>query len=105
MTDCELRNVDPEDVEDLLVEIATSFNIRFVGKELVHIKTFGQFCDHITDKIQLVDSDTCTSQQAFYKLRNAIVSTLHIDRTAITTDLLLIDFLPRQTRRSRTKKL
>lgn len=29
MTGDELRNIDPEDVEDLLIEIAASFQIRW----------------------------------------------------------------------------
>jgi hypothetical protein len=67
--------------------------------------TFGQLCDHIANKIQLDNSDDCTSQQAFYKLRNAISSTLQFDNKTITTDFPLVKLLPRQSRRVRTKKL
>jgi len=104
-TDYELKNIDSEDIEDLLVKVETSFDIKFVGDELVHITTFGQLCDHIANKIQLDNSDDCTSQQAFYKLRDAISSTLQIDNKTISTDFPLADLLPRQSRRSRTKKL
>lgn len=104
-TDYELKNIDSEDIEDLLVKVETSFDIKFVGDELVHITTFGQLCDHISSKIQLDNSDDCTSQQAFYKLRNAISSTLEIDNKTISTDFPLAECLPRQSRRSRTKKL
>ena len=83
----------------------TSFDIKFVGDELAHITTFGQLCDHITNKIQLDNSDDCTSQQAFYKLRDAISSTLQIDRNTISTDFSLNDILPRQNRRTRIRKL
>lgn len=93
-TNYELKNIDSEDIEDLLVKVETSFDIKFVGKELVHITTFGQFCDHIANKIQLDNSEDCTSQQAFYKLRDAI-----------STNFTLTDLLPRPNRRSRTKKL
>ena len=103
-TDYELKNIDSEDIEDLLVKVETSFDIKFVGDELVHITTFGQLCDHIANKIQLDNSDDCTSQQAFYKLRNAISSTLQIENKTISTDFLLADLLPRQSRRSRTRK-
>ena len=105
MTDYELKNIDSEDIEDLLVKVETSFDIKFVGDELVHIKTFGEFCDHITNKIQLDNSDNCTSQQAFYKLRESISSTLQIDNKTISADFPLTELLPRQSRRSRTKKL
>ncbi len=105
MTDYELKNIDSEDIEDLLVKVETSFDIKFVGDELVHITSFGQLCDHIANKIQLNNSNDCTSQQAFYKLRDAISSTLQIDTKIISTDFPLTDLLPRQTRHSRTKKL
>ena len=105
MTDYELKDIDSEDIGDLLVKVETSFDITFVGDELSHITTFGQLCDHITNKIQLDNSVDCTSQQAFYKLRDAISSTLQIDNKRISTDFPLSDLLPRQNRRSRTKKL
>ncbi len=105
MTEFELKNIDSEDIEDLLKKVETSFDIKFVGDELVHITTFGQLCDHIADKMQLDDSDDCTSQQAFYKLRSAISSTLEIDDKTISTDCPLSELLPRQSRRARTKKL
>lgn len=72
MTDYELNNIDPENIEDLLVKVEKSFNIKFVGNELIALLTFGELCDHIVNKIKLDHSDNCTTQQAFYKLRNAI---------------------------------
>lgn len=71
----------------------------------MHISTFGELCDHITNKIQLAHSDACTSQQVFYKLRDTISSTFQIDHKTISTNFPLADILPRQSRRSRTKKL
>lgn len=105
MTDYELKNIDSEDIEDLLVKVETSFDIKFVGDELVHIMTFGQLCDHIANKVQLDNADDCTSQQAFYKLRDAISSTLELDEKIVSPDFLLKDLLPRQGRRSHIKNL
>lgn len=104
-TNYELKNIDSEDIEDLLVKVENSFDIKFVGDELIHITTFGQLCDHIANKIQLENSDDCTSQQAFYKLRDAISSTLQIDNKTISTDFPLVNLLPRKNRRRGTKKL
>ncbi|GAB4018112.1 hypothetical protein GCM10028808_51640 [Spirosoma migulaei] len=105
MTDYELKNIDPDDISDLLVKVEKSFDIKFGDTELMHISTFGELCDHIANKIQLDNSDDCTSQQAFYKLRDAISSTLQIDNKTISTNLSLADILPRASRRSRTRKL
>jgi acyl carrier protein len=105
MIDYELKNIDPEDIEDLLVKVESSFNVKFVGDELVHITNFGELCNHIANKIQLDNVDDCTSQQAFYKLRDAISSTLQIDNKSISTDFSLAVLLPRKSRRPRTRKL
>ena len=105
MRDCELKDIDKEDIEDLLEKIEASFEIKIIGGELAYVTTFGQLCDHITNKIKLDNSEDCTSQQAFYKIRDAISSTLQIDNKIISTDFALVDLLPRQSRRSRTKKL
>lgn len=71
----------------------------------MHISTWGELCDHIANKIQLDNFDDCTSQQAFYKLSDSISSTFQIDKKKITTNFSLADILPRQSRRSRTRKL
>ena len=105
MLDYTLKNVDPEDIEELLVKVERSFDIKFVGNELIHITTFGELCDHIVNKIKLDHSEDCTSQQAFYKLRDAISSTLQIDNQLISTNSLLADILPQQSRRTSIKQL
>ena len=88
----ELRNVDSEDLEDVLVKIEKSFDFKFEETELKDVKTFGQLCDIITNKVQGNNIDDCTTQQAFYKLRNAIASIFLVDKYNITpnTDLRLL---------------
>ncbi|QIH36999.1 hypothetical protein G6053_07635 [Sphingobacterium sp. DR205] len=105
MADDELENVDPDDISDLLVKVEKSFDMKFGSTELMHIFTFGELCDHIANKIQLEHSNDCTSQQAFYRLRDAMASTFQIDHKTITTSSALVDLLPKQSRRSLVKKL
>lgn len=105
MIDFELKNIDPDDISDLLIKVENSFNITFSDTELTHISMFGELCDHIANKIQLDHADDCTSQQAFYKLRDAISLILQIDKKTISTNHSLADFLPRKNRRLRTQKL
>ena len=104
-TDYNLKDIDPGDIDDILVKIEKSFGIEFGKNELVHITTFGQLCDYIADKIQLDCSNDCTSQQAFYKLRNAISLTLQIDSNAISPSSSLAGIFPKQSRRSGIRKL
>lgn len=105
MDSYELSNTDSEDIEDLLVKVETSFNIRFKTEDFTNVKTFGALCDLITDKIQLEHSESCTTQQAFYKLREAIVTSLRINHDKITPDLKLEAVFPKENRRTAVKRL
>lgn len=100
----ELKNIDKEDIEDFLLKIETSFNIEFVSDEINNISTFGEFCDLITNKINLENSDNCTSQQAFYKLREAISKTSKVSNR-ISTQFPLSDLFPRKNRRLEITKM
>ena len=105
MIDDELKNIDLEEIEDLLFKVEKSFDIKFGAAELIHITTFGELCDYIANKIQLDHSDDCTTQQAFYKLRNAISTKFKVDSKTISTDFPLIDLFPRQKRRKMITEL
>ena len=94
-----LENVDPGDISDVLIKIEKSFGIQFRKPELKDVKTFGELCDIIVSKIKLLDSNGCTTQQAFYKLRNAISKTLSIDKIIINPDTQLNLLFPKQARR------
>jgi acyl carrier protein len=80
----ELKNVDSEDLDDVLMKIEKSFHFKFETTELKDVKTFGHLCDIIINKIQGKNIDDCTTQQAFYKLRDAIASSLYIDNNTFS---------------------
>src|ERR1017187_9147292 len=96
---------DLEDIEDVLKKIEKSYNIAFEKNEFQNIKTFGAICDHIVSKINLPNTDDCTSQQAFYKLRDAIVKTKNIEREVIKLDSRLVDVFPKHNRRKQIADL
>jgi hypothetical protein len=86
-----LSHIAPNDVESLLHKIEGSFKIKFEPSELKGVKTFGHLCDAIHHKLKHEHADTCTTQHAFYMLRNAITTAKGIDRNAITTQTCLND--------------
>jgi len=94
-----------EDINFHLVKVEKSFGIKFAKIENEHITTYGEFCDHIVNKMQLEHCEDCTTQQAFYKLRNAISHQYNINNKTISTEFPLIDLLPKQHRRKMTKEL
>ena len=93
-----MSNIDPEDVGDVLLKIERSFNIRFTDEDLTHIKTFGALCDLVVDKVKQVQSDSCTTQQAFYKLRNAINAKKPIEKCDLKPQSKLCELFPRDSR-------
>lgn len=105
MKDELLKYTDPEDLEDLFLKVETSFNVKFTERELAYINSFGELCDYIGGKIQLENSDDCTSQQAFYKLREAVSNLLYLEKKAISPELKLSELFPRKNRRVKIKEL
>lgn len=101
MTGKEVLHIDADQATDGLVIIEASFGIKFGKDELAHIETLGEFCDHVTNKIELAHADGCTTQQAFYKLRDAISTVLHMDNIHPGTPLSTI--FPRQNRIAKVK--
>ena len=96
---------DIEDIEDVIKIIETSYDIKFEPNELGHVKTFGEMTDFIIAKINLTDKEDCTSQQGFYKLKDAIAKIKTPDRNVITSDQKLTTLFPRQTRRNDIKEI
>jgi acyl carrier protein len=98
-TTIKLKNIDSDDITDVLVKVEKSFGFKIDKTEFDDVKTFGQLCDIITNKIKGDNSNDCTTQQAFYKIRTAISKTLLIDKSSITADTALQELFPLQNRR------
>lgn len=95
----ELSNVDPDEISNVLLKVEKSFDFKFGKTELKDVKTFGELCDIIMSKAQGNNSNDCTSQQAFYKIRNAVADTLLLDKSTITLDTDLQKLFPKNIRR------
>ena len=105
LNDIKLENIDPEDIGDILVRLEKSFGIKYSDTAFKKAKTFGDICEVIERYINLEHQDTCTTQQAFYKVRNAISQTLQIDERSIGLATELKDLFPRKYRRRNIKRL
>jgi hypothetical protein len=94
----QLKNIDPEDIGDVLQKVEKSFGFKFGETDLKDVKTFGEVCDIITNRVQDDNSSDCTTQQAFYKLRDAIAATQSINKSILTVDARLQDLFPKKQR-------
>ena len=101
----ELRNVDPDDVSDVLRKVEKSFGFTFNNEELKDIKTFGELCDIVAGKVEGEHKNDCTSQQAFYKLRHCIAMAAGSRINAITPDTNLQQLFPKHLRRKNIKAI
>ena len=100
-----LKHVEWEEVGDVLVIIEQSFNISFEDQDFINLKTFGDLCDLVHDKIVLEHRDDCTSQQAFYKLKKALAATFDVDQKNIVPGTLLSEIIPYKYRIDKVKVL
>jgi hypothetical protein len=103
MASSELASEHYEDIEDLIAAVEREFDIKFDNDEFKYIKSLGQLCDFLTEKIPLTDSETCTSQQAFYKIRSAFRNMDYLDQ--ITPSTPLASLLPRKNRITKVREL
>ncbi|MFD0795735.1 hypothetical protein ACFQZX_19090 [Mucilaginibacter litoreus] len=93
-----LNQIDPEDIGDVLLKVERSFHIKFTDHDLHEVKTFGALCDLVVDKVKQAQSDSCTTQQAFYKLRNAINAKKSVERAELKPQTKLCELFPRDNR-------
>src|SRR5688500_12256357 len=92
----DFKDVNSEDLSDILIKVEKSFDFKFAKAELKDVTTFGELCDIIISKVQGDNTDDCTTQQAFYKLRNAFSTAIPIDKDKITTETVLLELFPKQ---------
>lgn len=89
--EAKILKLDAEDVEDVLARIAYSLNIEFGNNTFKDAKTFNDFSNVIVSKMVVEDTADCTSQQAFYKLRDAILVDNKIGSPITPKTLLIAD--------------
>jgi len=96
---------DTEIIEDFLYNAEEQFNIKFTDEEAVNLHNFNDLFNKIIDKIELHDTDSCTAQQAFYKLRSSIDKLGLYEGNKLNTSTLLSDIIPSKGRKAAVKKL
>lgn len=99
-----LDEFEPEDISDVLIKLEKSFGLKFDNMAFYHVNTFGELCDVFENHIQLQNQNDCSSQQAFYKVRDALCSTQNIGHDTINPRTKLATILPYRNRRQKVKE-
>lgn len=85
--------IDAEDLGlDIIPAIEKSFGFKFTQADLADVRSYGELCAAVQAKLPTAAATDCTTQQAFYKLRQAI--RLHTATLPITPASQLADILP-----------
>ncbi|MBS1532473.1 MAG: hypothetical protein JSU01_19375 [Bacteroidetes bacterium] len=91
-----LKRFESADVEAVLARLEKSFNIKFDYNSLGGVNSYRMLADIISSKINLEHADTCTTQQAFYKLRHAIAAATGRQKSLINPKTRLSEVLPQE---------
>ena len=105
MTTEKLDKYEIENIEDLIPEIEKMYNFTFENDELINAKNFSDFTELIIGKIDLENVESCTTQQAFYKLRKSISELGFFKKNKLNTETKLKEVFPRKNRREIVKSL
>ena len=93
-----LNEYEIENIENCITSIEEMFDFKFEEGEAEKIKNFDEFCNLIISKINHENIESCTSQQAFYKLRNIIVEEKIFEKSKIKPKIKLSELFPRKNR-------
>ncbi|MGO4876231.1 hypothetical protein ACEN2P_06495 [Pedobacter psychrotolerans] len=98
-----LESIELEDIEYTLTKLHKSFGIHLPSNTFQKVKTFGDICQIFEKNIPYKNEESCTTQQAFYKVRNAIAVSQNINREHIRPRTTLAEIFPRKGRRKKIK--
>lgn len=101
--DYKLEDIELQDIEHTLASVAKSFEITLPSDAFGEVKTFGEICEVFEKNIPYKNEESCTTQQAFYKIRNAIAISQKIDKKNIKPNTRLDEIFPRLGRRKKIK--
>ncbi len=98
MEEYKLDRADLENLEDYLPEIEEKFKFSIDRGKFEAVNNFNDLCELIIASIDLENIESCTTQQAFYRLRQVIADLNIADKSSITLETKLKDIFPKANR-------
>jgi hypothetical protein len=105
MNSNKLDTTDIENIEDLIPSIEKMYKFKFDKGETFEVKTFDELCELIIKKIDFKNVESCSTQQAFYKLRNSLVEEKIIKNDKLKPETKLKSLFPNKDRIKLVKKV
>ena len=100
-----LTQYDYENIEDYLRHLEKEYDFKFENDELANVPNIEELVKIAVAKVKLENVDSCTKQQAFYKLRKAISETKNIDKKQIRLNTKISDIYSEKTLYDDVKEL
>ncbi|MGL3002131.1 hypothetical protein [Flavobacterium sp. RSSB_23] len=100
-----LDTYEIENLEDCIPSIEEMYKFKFEKGETQNVKNFDEFCNLIISKIDFENVESCTSQQAFYKLRNSLIEEKITEKENIKLETKLTEIFPRKNRIELVKRV
>ena len=100
MKSIKLDSSEIENIEECIPYIEKMYKFKFGNSELETIRNFEEFCDLIIEKVNLENDESCTSQQAFYKLRKSLETTKIFEKEKLNPQMELKNLFPRKNRKT-----
>ena len=94
-----------ENIEDCIPQIEKMYHFRFEKGELEILNSYEEFCNLIITKIKFENIEDCSTQQAFYKIRNSIVEENIFEKNNIKLSTELKNIFPRKNRIELVKRV
>ena len=92
--------IEGDDFEDILIRTENSFGVTFNEDDFYTGMAFGDFCQCIESKISGANIGGCTSQQAFYKVKEALITLNISDKQSIKPNTPIADVLGKNRKQS-----
>ena len=105
MKNTKLDSYELENIEDCIPTIEEMYKFKFQNRETENIKSFDELCDLIITKIDFENIESCTTQQAFYKLRNSLIEEKIAIKEKIKLETKLDQIFPRENRIKLVRKV
>lgn len=88
-----------DELYGFITSVEQSFGITFADDELSQVATLNEFSDYLIVKLGAQETNDCTSQQAFYKFREAISEITGVNPKSVKPSTRLEEIVPEKTRR------
>ncbi len=93
-----LTDGDSLDFEDIVISIEKSLNIHFEQNDFEKVRTYADFETVVFSKLNGSETNDCSSQQAFYKLRKLLVENFNVEFEKIKPQTSLEKIFPSKKR-------